>query len=37
MIRRLRMAFGLVLFAYVVTHLVNHSMGIVSIRAMEPC
>jgi len=35
MIRRLRMASGLVLFAYVVTHLVNHSMGIVSIRAME--
>jgi adenylate cyclase len=35
MIRRLRMASGLVLFAYVVTHLVNHSLGIVSVAAME--
>jgi adenylate cyclase len=35
MIRRLRMASGLVLFVYVVTHLVNHSMGIVSVGAME--
>jgi len=35
MVRRLRMASGLVLFAYVVTHLVNHSLGIVSIAAME--
>ena len=33
--RRLRMASGLVLFAYVVTHLVNHSLGIVSLAAME--
>lgn len=29
------MASGLVLFTYVVTHLVNHSLGIVSIAAME--
>jgi len=35
MIRRLRMASGLVLFAYVATHLVNHSLGIVSVAAME--
>ncbi len=35
MVRRLRMASGLVLFAYVVMHLVNHSLGIVSITAME--
>ena len=32
---RLRMSSGLVLFAYVVTHLVNHSLGIVSLAAME--
>src|SRR5260370_36841887 len=35
MTRRVRMASGLVLFAYVVTHLVNHSLGIVSLDAME--
>ena len=35
MVRRLRMASGLVLFAYVVMHLINHSLGIVSITAME--
>src|SRR5260370_7990326 len=35
MVRRLRMASGLVLFAYVGMHLVNHSLGIVSITAME--
>jgi adenylate cyclase len=35
MIRRLRMASRLALFAYVVTHLVNHSLGIVSVAAME--
>jgi adenylate cyclase len=35
MTRRLRMASGLVLFAYVVVHLVNHSLGIVSLAAME--
>jgi adenylate cyclase len=31
----LRLASGLVLFSYVVTHLVNHSLGIVSLAAME--
>jgi adenylate cyclase len=35
MIRRLRMASGLVLFTYVVAHLVNHSLGIASVAAME--
>jgi adenylate cyclase len=35
MIRRLRMASGLVLFAYVVTHLINHSLDIASVAAME--
>jgi adenylate cyclase len=35
MIRRVRMASGLVLFAYVATHLLNHSLGIVSLGAME--
>ena len=35
MTRRLRLASGLVLFSYVVTHLVNHSLGIVSLAAME--
>lgn len=35
MIRRLRLASGLVLFAYVLTHFVNHSLGIVSLAAME--
>lgn len=35
MIRRLRLISGLVLFAYVVTHFVDHSLGIVSIAAME--
>ena len=29
------MASGLVLFTYVVVHLVNHSLGIVSVAAME--
>jgi hypothetical protein len=33
--RRLRLATGLVLFAYVTTHLVNHSLGLVSLAAME--
>ena len=35
MIRRLRMASGLVLFTYVVVHLINHSLGIASVAAME--
>ena len=29
------MASGLVLFAYVVVHLINHSLGIASVDAME--
>ena len=33
--RRLRLATGLVLFAYVTTHLANHSLGLVSLEAME--
>jgi adenylate cyclase len=33
--RRLRLATGLVLFAYVTTHLINHSLGLVSLAAME--
>ena len=35
MIRRLRMASGLVLFTYVVVHLINHSLGVASVAAME--
>ena len=35
MIRRLRLATGLVLFVYVATHLLNHALGIVSLAAME--
>src|SRR5271163_600697 len=35
MVRRLRLISGLILFAYVVTHFVNHALGIVSIAAME--
>jgi len=34
-IRRLRLATGLVLFAYVTTHYLNHALGIVSLEAME--
>ena len=33
--RRLRLASGLVLFAYVATHLVNHALGLVSLDAAE--
>jgi adenylate cyclase len=33
--RRLRLLTGLVLFAYVTTHLANHSLGLVSLGAME--
>jgi len=33
--RRLRLLTGLVLFAYVTTHLANHSLGLVSVAAME--
>jgi class 3 adenylate cyclase len=35
MVQRLRLISGLILFAYVLTHFVNHSLGIVSIAAME--
>jgi adenylate cyclase len=34
-IRRLRLASGLVMFVYVTTHLVNHSLGLISVRAMD--
>ncbi len=33
--RRLRLFTGLVLFAYVTTHLLNHALGLVSLDAME--
>lgn len=35
MTRRLRALSGVVLFAYVTTHLLNHALGLVSIAAME--
>ncbi|MFQ5984645.1 MAG: 2Fe-2S iron-sulfur cluster-binding protein [Alphaproteobacteria bacterium] len=35
MVRRLRLATGLVLFAFVATHLANHSLGLVSLETME--
>src|SRR5438132_2246847 len=35
MIRRLRLASGLVMFAYVTTHFVNHSLGLVSVQMMD--
>ena len=34
MIRRLRLITGLVLFAYVATHLINHALGLISLSAM---
>ena len=34
-IRRARMYSGLVIFLYVTVHLVNHSMGLVSLEVME--
>jgi len=34
-VRRLRLATGLVLFAYVSTHLLNHAVGLVSLEALE--
>lgn len=34
-IRRVRMYSGLVIFLYVTVHLVNHSMGLISLDAME--
>ncbi len=33
--RRLRLGSGLVLFAFVVTHLANHILGLISLEAME--
>ncbi|MCH9019483.1 MAG: adenylate/guanylate cyclase domain-containing protein [Proteobacteria bacterium] len=33
--RRLRLCSGLVLFTYVTTHLANHSLGLISLDAME--
>ena len=33
--RRTRLATGLVLFTFVLTHLLNHSLGIISLEAME--
>ena len=35
MIRKLRLASGLLLFLFVTTHLLNHALGLVSLRAME--
>ena len=35
MIGRLRLWSGYVLFAYVVTHLLNHSLGLISLRVLE--
>jgi adenylate cyclase len=34
-LRRLRLASGLILFAYVLTHLSNHALGNISLDAME--
>ncbi|HXQ67947.1 MAG TPA: hypothetical protein VN980_15350, partial [Alphaproteobacteria bacterium] len=33
--RRLRSASGLVLFSYVLTHLLNHALGLISLTAQE--
>lgn len=35
MIRRLRLASGLVMFLYVTTHFINHSLGLISIQLMD--
>jgi adenylate cyclase len=35
LLRRLRLGSGLVLFAYVASHLVNHALGLISLPAME--
>ncbi len=35
MIRRLRLITGLILFVYVTTHLLNHTLGLISYHAME--
>jgi adenylate cyclase len=34
-IRRIRLISGLVMFAYVTTHFINHSMGLVSVQFMD--
>src|SRR4051812_7107462 len=34
-LRQLRLGTGLVLFAYILTHLVNHALGNISLGAME--
>ena len=34
-IRRLRLASGLVMLAYVTTHFLNHSLGLISVQAMD--
>ena len=35
LVQRLRLASGLVLFAFALTHFVNHALGLVSVSAME--
>ena len=35
MVRRAHLITGLILFAYVLTHLLNHALGLISIEAME--
>jgi adenylate cyclase len=35
LVRRIRLWSGLVLFSYVTTHLVNHSLGLISLEVME--
>src|SRR5512135_1557250 len=35
MIRRFRLGSGLVMLAYVITHFVNHSLGLVSVQTMD--
>ena len=35
MVRRLRLLSGLVLFAYLLTHALNHTLGLVSLEALE--
>ena len=34
-IRRLRLLSGLVMLAYVTMHLLNHAVGLISLKAME--
>ncbi len=35
MARRVRLITGLVLLAYVTSHLINHALGLISLEAME--